>query len=219
LSEISQKPANVLARFDRLHRSIPGSLSRRDAIAGGLAVIGSSLLRTRAAVAEGMEPPAFTSGRYQFTLLRPQQILPSLRLFQLDGGSLDLASLRGRPLLLNFWATWCAACRIELPALDKLRASRKALNIIAVSEDRAPREQVGRFVRSLGIRNLPIYLDPNGYVARSDTASRTGAPFGLYGMPITYLIASSGHVLGYMPGAADWTGKSAQALIDYLETA
>jgi thiol-disulfide isomerase/thioredoxin len=214
-----QKPANVLFRPDRFHGSIPGSLSRRSAIAFGLAVIGSSLSGNRPAVAGPAEPPAFTSGRYQFTLLRPQQMLPSARLFHLDGGSLDLASFRGRPLLLNFWATWCAACRIELPALDKLRESRKGLNIIAVSEDRGTRQQVGRFVRSLGIRNLPIYLDPNGYVAHSDADNRTGAPFSLYGMPITYLIASSGLVLGYMPGAADWTEPSAHSLIDYLDSA
>lgn len=181
-------------------------------------MIGSSL-SGGVTIADPAEPPAFTSGRYQFTLLRPQQMLPSARLFHLDGGSLDLASFRGRPLLLNFWATWCAACRIELPALDKLRESRKGLNIIAVSEDHGTREQVSRFVQSLGIRKLPIYLDPNGYVAHSDTDNRTGAPFSLYGMPITYLIASSGRVLGYMPGAADWTEPSAAALIDYLESA
>jgi thiol-disulfide isomerase/thioredoxin len=215
----SQKPANVLVRLDRLQGSIPGSLSRRSAIVGGLAVIGSSLLDNGDSVADPAGPPAFTSGRYQFTLLRPQQMLPSVRLFHLDGGSVDLASLRGRPLLLNFWASWCAACRIELPVLDKLRESRKDLNIIAVSEDRGTREQVARFARTLGIRNVPIYLDPNGYVAHSDAENRRGAPFSLYGMPITYLAGSSGRVLGYMPGAADWTEPSAQALIDYLESA
>lgn len=191
-------------------------LSRRNAIVGGLTVVGSSLLANRAVVADAPTPPAFTSGRYQFTLLRPQQMLPSVRLFHLDGGSIDLASFRGRPLLVNFWATWCAACRIELPALDKLSERRKGLNIIAVSEDRGTREQVGRFVKSLTIRNLPVYLDPNGYVAHSDVDNRTGAPFALYGMPITYLIASSGLVLGYMPGAVDWIEPSANALIDYL---
>jgi thiol-disulfide isomerase/thioredoxin len=194
-------------------------LSRRNAIVGGLAMAGSSLLANRAVVADAAQPPAFTSGRYQFTLLRPQQMLPSVRLFHLNGGSLDLASFLGRPLLLNFWATWCAACRIELPALDKLRERRRGLNIIAVSEDRRDREWVGRFVQSLTIRNLPVYLDPNGYVAHSDIDNRTGAPFALYGMPITYLIASSGLVLGYMPGAADWAEPSANALIDYLGSA
>jgi thiol-disulfide isomerase/thioredoxin len=214
-----QKPANVLVRLDQPREPIPAPLSRRSAIVGGLAVIGSSLLDNGASVAGPAEPPAFTSGRHQFTLLRPQQMLPSARLFHLDGGSLDLASFRGRPLLLNFWASWCAACRLELPVLEKLRESRKNLNIIAVSEDRGTRQQVARFVRSRGIRNLPIYLDPNGYVAHSDAENRTGAPFSLYGMPITYVVGSSGRVLGYMPGAADWNEPPALALIDYLASA
>jgi thiol-disulfide isomerase/thioredoxin len=216
---LEQKPASIEAKTDRLPRSISGLLSRRHAIIGGLTVAGSSLLASRAVVAEPAPPPAFTSGRYQFTLLRPEQMLPSVRLFQLNGGSIDLASFRGRPLLLNFWATWCAACRVELPVLDKLRERRRGLNVVAVSEDSGPREQVGRFVQSLRIRNLPIYLDPNGYVAHSDIDNRTGAPFALYGMPITYLVASSGRVLGYMPGAADWAGSSADAILDYLDSA
>lgn len=191
-------------------------MSRRNAIVGGLALVGSSLVAGRAVAADPAPPPAFTSGRYQFTLLQPRQELPSIRLFGLDGGSLDLASFRGRPLLLNFWATWCAACRIELPVLDRLSERRRGLNVIAVSEDRGTRDQVGRFVRSLAIRNLPVFLDPNGYVAHADVDNRRGAPFALYGMPITYLVASSGWVLGYMPGAADWAEPSADALIEYL---
>jgi thiol-disulfide isomerase/thioredoxin len=193
-----------------------GLLSRRNAIVGGLAVVGLTSLASPTVVAAPAPPPAFASGRYQFTMLRPQQMLPSARLFNLDGGALDLASFRGRPLLLNFWATWCAVCRIELPVLDRLRERRRDLNVIAVSEDRGTREQVGRFVHSLEIRNLPIYLDPNGYVGHSDVDNRKEAPFALYGMPITYLIASSGWVVGYMPGAADWMEPSATALIEYL---
>jgi thiol-disulfide isomerase/thioredoxin len=208
-----QSPAAVQARINQN----PGSLSRRNAIVGGLTAVASSLLGNSAVVADP-EPPAFTSGRYQLTLLRPQAMLPSVRLFRLEGGSLDLESLRGRPLLINFWATWCAACRIELPALDRLSERRQGLNVIAVSEDRGARQLVGRFALSLGIRKLAIYLDPNGYVAHSDADNRTGAPFVLYGMPITYLVTSSGAVLGYMPGAADWTEPSADALIDYLES-
>lgn len=214
-----QEPAKVLARVNRLPGSNPGLVSRRKAITAGLTLLGSSLLPTRAVVAEPAPPPMFTSGRDQFTLLRPQQILPSVRLFHLDGGSLDLASFRGRPLLLNFWATWCAACRVELPALDKLSARRRGLNILAISEDRVARDQVSRFVQSLMVRHLQIYLDPNGYVAHSDADNRTKAPFALYGMPITYLVGSSGRVLGYMPGAADWTGPTADALIEYLGSA
>lgn len=102
-------------------------------------------------------------------------------------------------------------------ALDTLseRPGHGGAEVIAVSVDRGSRDQVGRFIQSLAIRKLPIYLDPNGYVAHPDP-ERTGAPFALYGMPITYLIARSGRIIGYMPGAADWTSPEADALISFL---
>ena len=71
-------------------------------------------------------------------------------------------------------------------------------------------------MRALKIRSLPIYLDPNGYVAFSDKENKNNAPFALYGMPVTYAIAASGLVVGYMPGAADWTSDAATKLIGYL---
>jgi thiol-disulfide isomerase/thioredoxin len=201
---------------ERLARTAWGLASRRGAITGGLA---AALSWLAPADAETL-PPVFTSGKHQFTLVSPQRMLPSIRLFSLAGGTFDLASLRGEPILLNFWASWCPACRIELPVLDRLseRARKMRLNVVAVSEDRGGRDQVGRFVQSLGIRNLPIYLDPHGYVGHTDP-DRTKAPFALYGMPITYLIASSGRIVGYMPGAADWTEPAAGALVEYLRNA
>lgn len=191
----------------------PDLASRRSIVAGGLAAVLSRCTPVRAEA----PPPVFTSGAHQFTLLSPRRMLPSVRLFSLVGGTLDLASLRGRPVLVNFWASWCAACRIELPILDRLSdpARKPALSVIAVSEDRSSRDQVSRFVQSMRLRNLAIYLDPHGYVGDTDP-DRTKAPFALYGMPITYLVAGSGWIVGYMPGAADWSDRSATALIEYL---
>jgi hypothetical protein len=62
-------------------------------------------------------------------------------------------------------------------------------------------------------------LDPNGNVAYSDGGNSRNAPFALYGMPITYLIASSGLIVGYMPGAADWSTAAAKDLIEHLRDA
>jgi thiol-disulfide isomerase/thioredoxin len=192
-------------------------LQRRQIIFGMAAAIAAIASGANAGEHES-EIPTFRSGRFQFTILRPQQILPSIRLFQLNGGSIDLISLRGRPTLVNFWATWCPACRLELPILDRLRQEHRhtGLEVLAVSEDRSDREAVERFVRSLKIQNLPIYLDPHGYVAFDDTENSQKAPFGLYGMPITYAIAASGSIVGYMPGAADWASAAAGNLIEYL---
>ncbi len=168
--------------------------------------------------AQDLAIPAFRSGRFQFTILRPMVSVPSIRLFRLDGKTIDLSSLQGRPVLLNFWASWCEACRTEMPILDKLRENRRYadVQIVAVSEDRVDRAVVDRFVRKYRIQSLPIYLDPNGYVAFSDPENPRKAPFALYGMPITYAIAASGWIVGYMPGAADWTSPDAQRLIDFL---
>lgn len=194
--------------------------SRRHVVLSGLAGVAAAAVN-RAVAAPTGAVPSFESGHHQFTIIRPQQELPSIRLFGLYGRTIDLQSLRGRPILLNFWASWCAACRTELPALERLHDDdrRGSLHVLAVSEDRGSRASVERFVRGLKISTLPIYWDPNGYVAYSDGVNSRNAPFALYGMPITYLMASSGRVTGYIQGAADWTSPAAVGLIDYLRTA
>jgi hypothetical protein len=90
------------------------------------------------------------------------------------------------------------------------------VHVVAVSEDRGPRETVARFVKSLDLKVLPIFLDPDGYVAHSDADNAKRAPFALYGMPITYVVSSSGAIVGYMPGDADWSSAAADHLIAYL---
>jgi thiol-disulfide isomerase/thioredoxin len=179
----------------------PGATpSRRDVLRRALASLAAGLVSGEAPAIEA-DVPRFESGRYQFTILRPAEELPPLRLFRLEGGTTDLSALRGKPILLNFWASWCAACRMELHALDRLYrdAWRGRLHVVAVSEDRGPRETVARFVKSLDLKALPIFLDPNGYVAHSDADNPEKAPFVLYGMPITYAVSSSGAIVGYMP--------------------
>jgi thiol-disulfide isomerase/thioredoxin len=193
-------------------------IGRRAVLGGVMATIALSAAGAGEMAAEQSSPPPFTSGRFQLTIIRPQFEIPSVRLFGLNGPAIDLAALRGRPVLLNFWATWCAACRTELPILDRLfgQKRRSGLEIVAVSTDRGDRETVARFVRANRIASLPIYRDPNAYVAFSDRDNAKKAPFALFGMPITYLITASGRVVGYMPGAADWMSDEASEVIDYL---
>jgi thiol-disulfide isomerase/thioredoxin len=192
--------------------------TRREIVLSGLLGTVAALASPAIASPQAVDIPTFESGRYQFTIIRPQRELPSIRLFRLEGGTIDLSSLRGKPIVLNFWAWWCAACRTELPILERQYKSawQNNLHVVAVSEDRSSRQAVERFVKALKLQTLPIYLDPSGYLAYSDSANSRNAPFALYGMPITYLIASSGWVVGYMPGAADWSSPAANDLIEYL---
>lgn len=192
--------------------------SRRDVVLSGLIGVATSLATPAIAASPAEDPPVFESDRYQFTVIRPQRELPSIRLFRLEGGTIDLSSLRGVPILVNFWASWCAACRRELPILERQYRGgwRGNLHVAAVSVDRDGRDKVERFIKPLELRALPIYLDPNGYVAYSDSGNARNAPFALYGMPITYLISSSGKIAGYMRGAADWSATAASDLIEYL---
>ena len=110
--------------------------SRRDVLLRALAGMVAGLASGKAVAIEA-DVPRFESGCYQFTILRPAQELPPLRLFRLEGGTTDLSALRGKPILLNFWASWCAACRMESPALDRLYrdAWRGRVHVAAVSLD------------------------------------------------------------------------------------
>lgn len=136
---------------------------------------------------------------------------------RLDGSTGGFSRFRGKVVLLNFWATWCPACRTELPILDRLQQNMGSndLQVVAVSVDRGERGIVERYVRELKIRHLAIGLDPDGRIAHSQGSKDTNAPFALYGMPISYVINRSGGVEGYMMGEADWSSEPARHLLDY----
>jgi thiol-disulfide isomerase/thioredoxin len=146
----------VISRSDTAPvRPCVNAPTRREIVLSGLLGTVASLASPAIASPQAVDIPTFESGRYQFTIIRPQRELPSIRLFRLEGGTIDLSSLRGKPILLNFWASWCAACRTELPILERQCRSawQNNLHVVAVSEDRSSRQAVERFVTvdSIGI--------------------------------------------------------------------
>jgi thiol-disulfide isomerase/thioredoxin len=189
---------------------------RRTVLAGISAVIASAVL-PYPALAVSDAPPPFGNSRHQFTILQPQRMVPSIPITRLDGAVATFASFLGKVVLVNFWATWCPACRTELPMLDQLQASSGArdLQVIAISMDRGGRATVAPFVRSLNVRYVDIYLDPEGRIVRAGDDDNPAIPFGRYGMPISYVIDPDGRIAGYIAGEADWTSDAARRLFDY----
>jgi thiol-disulfide isomerase/thioredoxin len=193
--------------------------NRRAVVAGmtGAAASLAILALPGRAVAGG--PPPFATVRHQFTEVRGARPVPVLPIPRLGGGALDLTSLRGKVVLVNFWATWCPACRTELPILDRLAGKgRNDLAVIAIATDR-DRSLVAPFVKKLNLRHLAIGFDPGGLAARAGASDGVDTPFALYGMPISFLLGVTGQVEGYLTGEADWLSIEASRLLDYYASA
>jgi thiol-disulfide isomerase/thioredoxin len=187
-------------------------MTRRSMLAALLGAAASPALAT-----ERNDPPVFESARRQFAQLRPLRAVPPIRLSGVDGRTSELTAHLGNVTLVNFWASWCPACRIELPLLEQLHSAMadRGVRVVAISVDRDTREAPVAFLRKLGIRRLPVFLDPDGVIAYTDRENRRNAPFALYGMPISYVIDRAHRIVGYLPGEADWTSPAGRNLLAY----
>ncbi len=193
----------------------PRSSTRRTFVTGMMGAAASLAMPALPGRAATAGPPPFGTTRHQFTLVRGAYPVPPVPIPRLGGGALDLSSFRGKVVLVNFWATWCAACRTELPMLEQLAGSNRAdLAVVAISTDR-DRSVVAPFVKALRLRRLAIGFDPGGLVARAGASDAIETPFALYGMPISFLLGVSGQVEGYITGEADWLSGEASRLFDY----
>ena len=121
---------------------------------------------------------------------------PSYSAPDLQGDSVSLESLRGSPVVLNVWATWCPPCRAELPSLQALQEdfADQGLRVVAVSVDaRAAAPDVRRFVEEQGLRMLVLH-DPEDRITQS---------FRLTGVPHTFLIDREGTIVRRWVGEID----------------
>jgi peroxiredoxin len=130
---------------------------------------------------------------------------PDFTLMTLEGRPAQLREFRGKLVLLNFWATWCAPCLHEMPSMERLYQTFKETEfaLLAVSMDRQGGEVARPFVENLKL-TFPVLLD---------STSEVGRQYGVRGLPTTYLIDPDGLLIGAVIGARDWHRTEAKALI------
>jgi len=134
---------------------------------------------------------------------------PGFTLATLDGGRASLADHREKLVVLNFWATWCTPCTVEMPTLEALwRGYRdRGLVVIGVSVDRgAPRLLLEPYTRNLKL-TFPILLDPD---------SKTSNRWRVTALPATFLVRPGGEVAGMAIGAREWNSDPMRALVEHL---
>jgi thiol-disulfide isomerase/thioredoxin len=127
-----------------------------------------------------------------------------------DGSNraVNLAAFLGRPIVLNFWATWCVPCRSEMPSLDALQAGMgDQVRVLPVSVDEGGMPVIEEFYRQYNLTALGRYHDHVG-------ALRTA--FGVTAYPTSYLINSRGVIVGAYARAFDWNSTVARAAIAAL---
>ncbi len=117
-----------------------------------------------------------------------------------------LSDSDGKIRVVNFWATWCAPCREEMPALSELQTllGGDDFQVMAIATGRNRLAGIERFNEEAGVHNLPILLDPRGTL---------GARFGALGLPLTVILNREGQEIARLTGGADWVSDSALEII------
>lgn len=130
--------------------------------------------------------------------------LPDAVFLDQEDGEHALADWRGKWVVLNFWATWCAPCRKEMPSLDRLQAEMPDLAVLPVATGRNAVDGIARFYEEAGVTNLPVLRDPKSELARQ---------VGVMGLPVTLILNPEGQEVARLIGDAEWDSDSAKAVL------
>jgi thiol-disulfide isomerase/thioredoxin len=118
-----------------------------------------------------------------------------------------LANWQGQWVVLNFWATWCAPCREEMPSLLRLQQAMPEIAVLPVATGRNAVEGIERFYEEAGVTALPILRDPKSEFAR---------PMAVMGLPVTVVLNPEGREVARLIGDAHWDSANAQAVLTAL---
>ena len=149
----------------------------------------------------------FAKGPMAAFLVKPERpAVPDLNFKGAQGNGLKLSQWKGRVVLVNLWATWCAPCRKEMPTLADLQKQlgSKDFEVIAMSVDRKGIEASSAYLKETGADALGLYVD--------ETTKSLGDLQGL-GLPLSILVDRKGREIGRLLGPAEWNSSEAMALV------
>jgi peroxiredoxin len=135
-------------------------------------------------------------------------LAPGFSLRNLKGNRESLEKYRGQVVVLNFWATWCAPCRVEMPSFENLyrRYRSEGMTVLAITIDKNADAKIKSFVEEYGL-SFPVLLDTKGEVERLYPSMT---------IPFTYVIDRDGRVVARVDGAKNWESEETFEAIEYL---
>jgi cytochrome c biogenesis protein CcmG/thiol:disulfide interchange protein DsbE len=181
----------------------PPTPAARRMLAGGLVVLVSVLGPLAAS------QPAVTDllGGLNLTGYPPGTKPPQFAGHTVEDQAVSLAGLRGRVILLTFWATWCQECRLEMPVFERLHRDFAAQELIVMGVNvREERQTIQRYADELDL-TFPLVLDPKGKIIAS---------YGVIGLPTTFLIGRDGRPVAHAIGPRHWDAAPTRAIIQAL---
>lgn len=169
-----------------------------------------SLLCCPSQASRAQEPVLPDSSVKALRLTLPQQrlVAPDFNLLTPAGQPLQLFSFSGKLILLNFWASYCAPCREEMPALEQLwqKYRQQGLVVLAVAADAGDVSRLADYLQARGY-TFPVVVDGDAKVRRR---------YEVQALPTSYIIGRDGRFLGRVLGARDWYSQEAEALLQAL---
>ncbi len=144
------------------------------------------------------------------------QTVPDFTITTLDQKTLTLSDLKGRTVILNFWATWCAPCVVEFPKLAALAHANPDITLIFLSSD-TNTDAIEKFLEKQSEETKKFLKDTNIAIARDEKRKITADLFMTYKLPETLIINKRGELAQKIVGDTDWQGEEIKTLLEDLK--